>query len=137
MKRILLVEDDYVDVMSVKRALSKLNIEHEIHVAHNGVDALAMLNGNSTDGTMLVPDVILLDLNMPKMNGLEFLSIIKNYYSLKNIHVFVTTTSEEEYDKVTSENLGVAGYILKPLEFDEKKKGIRPDALKLKDILLN
>ncbi len=137
MKTILLVEDDYLDVISVKRALAKLNIEHEIHVAHNGADALALLNGNSADGKMLVPDVILLDMNMPKMNGLEFLRIIKNYYSLKNIKVFVTTTSAEEYDKVSSRNMGIAGYILKPLDFEEKKKGaINPDTLLLKEELL-
>jgi CheY-like chemotaxis protein len=137
MKTILLIEDDYLDVISVKRALAKLKIEHEIYVAHNGVDALAMLNGNDGDGKMLVPDVILLDLNMPKMNGLEFLRIIKNYYSLKNIKVFVTTTSGEEYDKVSTRNLGIAGYILKPLDFDDKKKGVSPDTLLLKEELLN
>jgi CheY-like chemotaxis protein len=137
MKSILIIEDDYLDVISVKRAVAKLNIEHEIHVAHNGVDALAMLNGNSANGTMLVPDIILLDLNMPKMNGLEFLSIIKNYYSLKNIKVFVTTTSAEEYDKVSVGNLGVAGYILKPLDFEEKKKGAKSDAQILKESLLS
>jgi CheY-like chemotaxis protein len=137
MKSILLVEDDYVDVMSVKRALSKLNVEHEIHVAHNGEAALALLNGNSTDGNMLVPDVILLDLNMPKMNGLEFLSIIKNYYSLKNIKVFVTTTSAEEYDRVSAKNLGISGYILKPLDFDSNKKGDHSAADLLKEVLLN
>src|SRR3954462_6739647 len=119
MKTILLVEDDYLDVISVQRAVSKLSVRHEIVVAHNGVDALAMLNGNAAGGKMLVPDIILLDINMPKMNGLEFLGIIKNYYSLKNIKVFVTTTSGEEYDKVSTKNLGIAGYILKPLDFDE------------------
>jgi len=137
MKTILLVEDDYLDVISVKRALAKLNIEHEIHVAHNGADALGLLNGNGPDGKMLVPDVILLDMNMPKMNGLEFLRIIKNYYSLKNIKVFVTTTSGEEYDKVSARNLGITGYILKPLDFDEKKKGATPDTQLLKEELLS
>lgn len=115
-KTILLIEDDYLDVISVKRALKKLNIEHAIHVAHNGVDALSVLNGS--DGPKILPDIILLDMNMPKMNGLEFLGIIKNYYSLKNIKVFITTTSAEEYDKVSANNLGIAGYILKPLDFD-------------------
>src|SRR3954464_9401593 len=97
-KTILLVEDDYLDVISVKRALKKLDVPHIIYVAHSGADALAMLNGN--DGSKIAPDIILLDMNMPKMNGLEFLGIIKNYYSLKNIKVFITTTSSEEYDKV-------------------------------------
>jgi len=120
-KTILLVEDDYLDVTSVKRSLSKLNVDHELHIAHNGVDALALLNGNSPDGTKIKPDIIILDLNMPKMNGIEFLGIIKNYYSLKNIKVFVMTTSSEEYDRAAAENLGITGYILKPLDFEKSK----------------
>ncbi len=121
-KTILLIEDDYLDVKSVKRTLDKLKVDHELHVAHNGVDALALLNGNSPGGLKLLPDVILLDLNMPKMSGIEFLGIIKNYYSLKNIKIFVMTTSAEEYDVVTTQNLGVSGYILKPLDFDATGK---------------
>lgn len=131
MKTILLIEDDYLDVTSVKRELSKLNIKYELHVAHNGVDALALLNGNSPSGVKVVPDVMLLDMNMPKMNGLEFLRIIKNYYSLKNIKVFITTTSSEEYDKVSAKGLGVAGYILKPLDFGAKKKNESSDGIAL------
>lgn len=136
MKKILLVEDDYLDVISVWRAIAKLNLKHELVVAHNGEDALALLNGNSASGEMLAPDVILLDLNMPKMNGVEFLGIIKSYYSLKNIKVFVTTTSSEEYDRVRTRGLGITGYILKPLNFDEDKKALRGDLLILKNELL-
>lgn len=120
-KTILLVEDDYLDVTSVKRALKKLNVNHTLHVAHNGVDALAILNGNSPDETKVLPDIILLDINMPKMNGLEFLRIIKNYYSLNSIKIFIMTTSSDEYDKIAAQNLEVTGYILKPLDFDNKK----------------
>jgi CheY-like chemotaxis protein len=114
-KTILLIEDDYLDVTSVKRELNKIDFPHTLYVAHNGVDALALLNGNSPDGTKIMPDIILLDLNMPKMNGIEFLGIIKSYFSLKSIKVFVMTTSSEEYDRSTSEYLGITGYILKPL----------------------
>jgi CheY-like chemotaxis protein len=121
-KKILLVEDDYLDVTNVKRALNKLAVDYTLHVAHNGVDALAALNGNTQDGTRIHPDIILLDINMPKMNGLEFLGIIKNYYSLNNIKTFIMTTSSEEYDKVAAENLGIAGYILKPLDFSGNRK---------------
>jgi CheY-like chemotaxis protein len=125
-KKILLVEDDYLDVISVKRALSKLGVEHELHVAHNGVDALAMLMGsasaNNTPGEKVQPDIILLDMNMPKMNGLEFLEIVKKYYSLRDIKVFVMTTSSEEYDKSAAKRLGIAGYILKPLDFGNTSK---------------
>lgn len=136
-KNILLVEDDYVDVTSVKRALAKLNVKHRLHVVHNGVDALAILNGDST-GSRLLPDIILLDLNMPKMNGLEFLGIIKNYYSLKNIKIFVMTTSAEEYDFVATQQLGVHGYILKPLDFERIKKDRYSEAVSsLKEELLS
>lgn len=136
-KTILLVEDDYLDVTSVKRSLSKLNLDHELHIAHNGVDALALLNGNSPDGTKIKPDIIILDLNMPKMNGIEFLGIIKNYYSLKNIKVFVMTTSSEEYDRAAAENLGITGYILKPLDFEKSKDSPASSTYQLMSELLS
>ncbi len=136
-KTILLVEDDYLDVTSVKRALGKLNILYDLHVAHNGVDALALLNGNSPDGTKIKPDIIILDLNMPKMNGIEFLGIIKNYYSLKNIKVFVMTTSSEEYDRASAENLGITGYILKPLDFEKSKDSPASSTFQLMSELVN
>jgi CheY-like chemotaxis protein len=116
MKTLLLIEDDYLDVESVKRSLKKSGIDHILHVAHNGVDAIDML---TRDGDRIIPDIILLDINMPKMNGLEFLQIIKNYYSLKNILLFIITTSAEEYDKMSTQHLGIAGYILKPLDFKQ------------------
>jgi CheY-like chemotaxis protein len=122
MKEILLIEDDYVDVESVRRLLKKLEVPTQLHVAHNGVDGLAMLTGNSPAGSKLNPDIIILDINMPKMNGIEFLRIIKNYYSLKNIKIFILTTSSEEYDKMAVESLGVNGYLLKPLDLKNKDK---------------
>ncbi len=128
MKKILLIDDDYLDVESVKRVLKKLNAPHELFVAHNGVDGLAMLTGNTPERVKIVPDIILLDINMPKMNGIEFLGIIKSYYSLNSIKTFILTTSSEDYDKIASENLGVHGYILKPLNFKDKAS---QDALKL------
>ena len=136
-KTILLVEDDYLDVTSVKRSLSKLTIDYELHIAHNGVDALALLNGNSPDGIKIKPDIIILDLNMPKMNGMEFLGIIKNYYSLKSIKVFVMTTSSEEYDRAAAENLGITGYILKPLDFEKSKDAHASSTYQLLSELLN
>lgn len=128
---ILLVEDDYLDVESVKRALKKQQINHVLHVAHNGVDALNML---TREEDKIIPDIILLDINMPKMNGIEFLRIIKNYYSFKNIKIFVITTSGEEYDKMLAQNLGVTGYILKPLNFNDPKNS---DSIKLMKELVN
>ena len=116
MKELLLVEDDYLDVESVKRALKKIDVEVILNVAHNGVDALASI----TSKDKMLPDIIILDINMPKMNGVEFLGIIKSYYSLKNIKVFVLTTSAEDYDKIAMHNLGIEGYILKPLDFTKE-----------------
>ncbi|MCE3239385.1 MAG: two-component response regulator [Gammaproteobacteria bacterium] len=125
MKTILLIEDDYLDVESVKRALKKLKIPHDLHISHNGVDALDLLTRNENK---LVPDIILLDINLPKMNGLEFLEIVKSYYSLKEIKVYIITTSSEEYDKITAQHFDITGYILKPLDFN---KQTNPDVAKL------
>jgi CheY-like chemotaxis protein len=113
--KILLIEDDYLDVESVKRALKKSQVHCELHVAHNGEDALSLLTGEK--GDKYTPDVILLDINMPKMNGIEFLQIIKNYFSLSQIKTFVITTSTDEYDQLSTRSLGIEGYIVKPLDF--------------------
>lgn len=112
---ILLVEDDEVDVMNVKRAFTKNNIQNPIFVANNGVEALQMLE----DQIIPLPRIIILDLNMPKMNGIEFLTIIRKSERLKHISVFVMTTSNEDSDKINAYNLNVAGYILKPLSFEK------------------
>lgn len=111
---ILLVEDDLVDVMNVKRAFAKNNIKNELFVAGNGVEALEMLH----DMIVPLPRIIILDINMPKMNGIEFLKNLRETDTLKNISVFVMTTSNEDSDKIDAYNLNVAGYILKPLSFE-------------------
>lgn len=112
---ILLVEDDEVDVMNVKRAFSKNNIMNPLFVAGNGVEALEMLESQ----IIPLPKIIILDINMPKMNGIEFLKILRENERLKNISVFVMTTSNEDSDKINAYNLNVAGYILKPLSFEK------------------
>jgi CheY-like chemotaxis protein len=112
---ILLVEDDEVDVMNVKRAFKKNNIRNELSVAGDGVEALEMLNSEITP----LPRIIILDINMPKMNGIEFLKVLRADEKLKNISVFVMTTSNEDNDKIDAYNLNVAGYILKPLSFEK------------------
>lgn len=116
---ILLVEDDEVDVMNVKRAFKKSNISNPLYVAGNGLEALEMLR--SPDGKPApVPDdrrLILLDLNMPKMGGLEFLNELRSDPELKAIPVIVLTTSDEDRDLVEAYNLNIAGYILKPVTF--------------------
>ncbi len=114
---IMLVEDDEVDVMNVKRAFKKNNLSNPLYIANNGYDAIQMLQDKSEDA-MPKPRIILLDLNMPKMGGIEFLRIIRQDEKLKNISVFVMTTSNEESDKIDAYNLNVSGYILKPLSLE-------------------
>jgi CheY-like chemotaxis protein len=114
---ILLVEDDEVDIMNVQRAFKKNNIGNPLFVARNGLEALQLLR-NETDVLMPRIHVILLDINMPKMGGIEFLTEIRKDPALKAISVFVMTTSNEDGDKISAFNLNVAGYILKPLSFE-------------------
>jgi CheY-like chemotaxis protein len=121
MKTILLVEDDYLDTVNAQRVLSKLNSNHTLYNAYNGKEALSMLRGESGVTKMdSMPDIILLDLNMPKMNGIEFLRELRSDEKLRHIPVFITTTSNEEYDRFATQELGVSGYIVKPLNFDNK-----------------
>ncbi len=116
---ILLVEDDMVDVMNVKRAFKKNNINNPLYVAENGVEALEKLRGeNGKSKITPAPRIILLDLNMPKMGGIELLKEIRADNDLKNVSVFVMTTSNEDNDKVEAFKLNVAGYILKPLSME-------------------
>jgi CheY-like chemotaxis protein len=113
---ILLVEDDEVDIMNVKRAFKKNNISNPLVVAHNGLEALEILRSSEVDAPK--PKIVLLDLNMPKMGGIEFLKEIRQDPELTFLSVFVMTTSNEDGDKIDAFNLNVAGYILKPLSMD-------------------
>jgi len=111
---ILLVEDDQVDVMNVKRAFEKNRITNPLHVATDGVEGLAMLrNGRFPKDRRLV----LLDLNMPRMNGIELLREMRRDPDLQSTPVVVLTTSNDDRDKVDAYNLNVAGYLLKPVTF--------------------
>ena len=118
MTNILLVEDDEVDVMNVQRAFKKNNINNPLYIANNGLEALVMLRGNGNPPSVPPEQrIILLDLNMPKMNGIEFLRELRADHKLRLIPVIVLTTSNEDRDKVEAYNLNVAGYILKPVTF--------------------
>jgi len=122
----LLIEDDQVDVKNVKRAFKKHNISNPLFVAGNGEEAMRMLKGNGSDPVIVPPpQIILLDLNMPKMNGIEFLQELRKDPNLKSISVFVLTTSDEEKDKLEAYNLNIAGYVLKPIEFDQFMEAIK------------
>jgi CheY-like chemotaxis protein len=113
-KPILLVEDDQIDTMTVKRALKELHVANPVAHVENGEAALAYLH----DTGQPRPCLILLDLNMPVMGGIEFLRAVKGDGSnLKRIPVVVLTTSEEQRDKVESFDLGVAGYMRKPVDY--------------------
>jgi CheY-like chemotaxis protein len=119
MLNILLVEDDEVDIMTVRRAFKKGNITNPLYIAGNGIEALALLRGNPGEPSLIPPErrLILLDLNMPKMNGLEFLQELRADSALAHIPVVVLTTSNEERDRVHAYDLNVAGYMLKPVTF--------------------
>lgn len=112
--KILLIEDDTIELMKLNRAMLSLNMNHEVTEAINGEDALELLLKEK-----YYPDIILLDLNMPKINGIEFLEILKNNESIKFIPTIILTTSSNEKDLLACFNLGISGYILKPLKYDE------------------
>jgi CheY-like chemotaxis protein len=114
MLNILLVEDDEVDVMNVQRAFRKNNIANPLFVAGNGLDALALLRGGKIPKSNRL---VLLDLNMPKMNGIEFLRELRADPTLSMTSVVVLTTSNEDRDKIEAYRLNVAGYLLKPVTF--------------------
>ena len=116
---ILLVEDDEIDVMNVKRAFKKSNITHPLYIASNGLEALEMLRGEA-DHSPAVPSsrrLVLLDLNMPKMGGIEFLEAVRADPELRSLSIIVMTTSDADRDRLGAYNFNVAGYIVKPVTF--------------------
>ena len=117
---ILLVEDDEVDVMTVQRAFRTGQITNPLYIAGNGIEALAMLRGEPGQQPVIPTErrIILLDLNMPRMNGLEFLQELRSDATVKHIPVVVFTTSNEERDRIETYCLNIAGYILKPATFE-------------------
>lgn len=111
---ILLIEDDAIEVMKFNRVLSSMELKHKIVEANNGEEALSILKINE-----VVPDIIILDLNMPKVNGIEFLAILKEDEHLKYIPSIVLTTSNNRKDILECYRIGIAGYLLKPLKYDD------------------
>ena len=114
---ILLVEDDEVDVMNVRRAFIKNKIDSSLHVAGNGLDALKILRNEKKESIPENRRLIILDLNMPQMGGIEFLEAMRQDAKLRQVPVIVLTTSNQECDRVNAYRLNVAGYILKPVNF--------------------
>lgn len=109
---ILLVEDDQVDVLTTRRALKEIHVTNPLVVCENGEEGLAWLRDNAE-----VPCLVLLDLNMPVMNGIEFLEHIKRDARLRRIPTVVLTTSEEQEDKVRTFDLGIVGYMAKSVDY--------------------
>ena len=112
--KILLIEDDTIELMKLNRAMLSLNMNHKVTEVNNGEDALELLLNEE-----YYPDIILLDLNMPKINGIEFLSILKTNESLKFIPTIILTTSSNKKDLLECYNIGIAGYIQKPLKYQD------------------
>jgi CheY-like chemotaxis protein len=113
---IMLVEDDQIDVLNVKRAFDKNHITNPLYVAGNGLEALKKLRSGEVPAGRRI---VLLDLNMPKMNGIEFLRELRNDPALAPTPVVVLTTSNNDRDKIDAFNLNVAGYLVKPVTFAE------------------
>jgi CheY-like chemotaxis protein len=112
---LLLVEDDRVDAMTVVRALKQVGASNPLHHVTDGEFALEFLRNPENPR----PGLILLDLNMPRMNGIEFLSVAKHDPALRAIPVVVLTTSQEEKDRLASFDLSAAGYMMKPVDYEQ------------------
>jgi len=117
--KVLLVEDNLIEIMKMKRTISFLNLKHTIYEAKNGEEALSFLEDRTN-----MPDIILLDLNMPKINGIEFLKILKRDEDLKHIPTIILTTSSNQKDLLECYRTGMSGYILKPLKYEDYVKKI-------------
>jgi len=113
---LLLIEDDNVDEIDLKRSLDRMGILYRMKVAKNGEEGVRALEGQSMEVFAGLPDIILLDLNMPRMNGLEFLQVLRKRVEWKHLRVFVLTTSDELEDRSAVRDLGISGYIVKPLK---------------------
>ena len=111
---VLLIEDNLIEIMKMERTILSLGLKHTVNVANNGEEALEIL-----EDALRWPDLILLDLNMPRISGLEFLSILKNNEQLRHIPTVILTTSDNQKDIEECYRIGVSGYIVKPLKYND------------------
>ena len=116
---VLLIEDNTIEIMKMNRTISLLQLDHNITEAKTAEKALSILDDGS-----YIPDIIFLDLNMPKINGIEFLSLLKKDDRLNHIPTIILTTSNNKKDLLDCYKLGISGYILKPLKYEDYVKKI-------------
>lgn len=124
-KQILLIEDDPDHEALTIRALRKSNIANEIIVAHDGEEALEMLFGDGPSALVFPPQIVLLDLQLPKVEGLEILRRIRENEATRMLPVVILTSSDEENDIMRSYRMGVNSYIRKPVDFNEFAEATR------------
>ncbi|NJB71049.1 CheY-like chemotaxis protein [Saonia flava] len=117
---ILFIEDDAIETMKLNRTVSKLQLKHNITEAKNGEEALNILKSGAS-----LPDIILLDLNMPRMSGTEFLKILKEDDVLKYLPTIILTTSENRADLLECYKIGIAGYVIKPLKYEDYENKLK------------
>ncbi|AWM33232.1 response regulator [Hymenobacter nivis] len=120
---ILLVEDDQMDVMNVQRELRRQHIEVPLTHARNGREALDLLRGENGQEKIAKPSLVMLDINMPRMNGLELLDVLRADPEFADLNVFIMTTSDLDSDRFKARQLAVSGYIIKPLSFETFGEG--------------
>ena len=124
-KPVLLIEDDTVDAMIVKRVFRELHVVNRLDIVGDGEQALSHLQNPENER----PCVILLDLNLPRMNGIEFLRVAKHDQSLRSIPVVVLTSSKDEQDKLDTFDLSIAGYMVKPVDYQGSIEALETMAL--------
>ncbi len=117
--KVLFIEDDMIESMKLQRAIEKFQLKHTIVEAKNGEEALEVLRNGD------LPDIILLDLNMPRMSGIEFLTILKADERLKYLPTVILTTSENRADLLECFKIGIAGYVIKPLKYEDYEAKIK------------
>tara|TARA_R110000868_G_scaffold137115_1_gene350544 strand:+ start:4021 stop:4422 length:402 start_codon:yes stop_codon:yes gene_type:complete len=117
---VLFIEDDTIETMKLNRTVSKLQLKHNIVEAKNGEQALEILKSGSK-----LPDIILLDLNMPRMSGIEFLQILKADPNFKYLPTIILTTSENRADLLECYRIGIAGYVIKPLKYEDYEQKLK------------
>ncbi len=118
---LLLVEDDEADILDIQRSMQLHKVPNPLYIARDGIEALAMLLGTGEDGGAVVPYpyLVLLDLNLPRMDGLEFLKAVRNDPKIRSTMIIVITSSDDELAWATAFELNVANYLSKPVNFDQ------------------